>query len=95
MRVEARCAQHVEDILALRQNATPKVQREIWVHGAYSKNKMTLEIVNALFSWVSAVIMGWHKFQFVFVLMNNDVFQFLGIFIVHLVDGWAKSPFYK
>ena len=37
--------------------------------------------------------MGWHKFQFVFVLMNDDVLQLLGTFIVHLVDGWAKSPF--
>ena len=37
--------------------------------------------------------MVWYKFQFVFVLMNNDVLQFLGTFIVHLVDGWAKSPF--
>ena len=56
---------------------------------------MTLESVNALFSWVGAVIMGWHKFQFDFVLMNDDVLQFLGTFIVHLVDGWAKSPFFQ
>ena len=33
MWVEARGAQHVEGILSLRQNATPQVQREIWVHG--------------------------------------------------------------
>ena len=39
--------------------------------------------------------MGWHKFQFVFVLMNDDVLQFLGTFIVHLVNGWAKSPFFQ
>ena len=50
---------------------------------------MTLESVNALFSWVGAVIMGWHKFQFVFVLMNYDVLHFLGTFIVHLVDDCA------
>ena len=56
---------------------------------------MTLENVNALFSWVGAVIMGWHKLQFVFVLMNDDVLQFLWTFIVHLVDGWAKSPFFQ
>ena len=30
-----------------------------------------------------------------FVLMNDDVLQFLGTFIVHLVDGWAKSPFFQ
>ena len=64
--------QHVEGILALRQNAVPKVQREIWVYGAYSRNKMTLEGVNALFSWVGALIMGWHKFQFVLVFVNNN-----------------------
>ena len=39
--------------------------------------------------------MGWHKFQFFFVLMNDDVLQFLGTFIVHLVGGWAKSPFFQ
>ena len=50
---------------------------------------MTLESVNAIFSWVCAVIMGWHKFQFVFVLINYDVLQLLGEFIFHLVDGWA------
>ena len=50
---------------------------------------MTLESVYALFSSVGAVIMGWHKFQFVFVLMNYDVLQLLGTFIVHLVDSWA------
>ena len=56
---------------------------------------MTLECVNALFSWFVAVIMGWHKFQFVLVLINDDVLQLLGTFIVHLVDGWAKSPFFQ
>ena len=56
---------------------------------------MTLESVNALFSWVGAVIIGCHKFQFVFVLMNDDVLQFLGTFIVHLVDGWEKSLFFQ
>ena len=39
--------------------------------------------------------MGWHKFQFVLVLMKNDVLQFLGTFIVHLVDDWAKSLFFQ
>ena len=48
---------------------------------------MTLESVNALFSWVGAVIMGWNKFQFVLVLMNDNVLQLLGTFIVHLVDN--------
>ena len=56
---------------------------------------MTLESVNALFSWFGAVIMGWHKFQFVLVLINNNFLWFLGTFIVHLVDGWAKSPFFQ
>ena len=32
--VEAGGAQYVEGILTLRQNAAPKVQREIWVHDA-------------------------------------------------------------
>ena len=41
-------------------------------HGAYSRNKMTLEGVDVLLSWVGAVIMGWHKFQFVLVLINNN-----------------------
>ena len=50
---------------------------------------MTLEGVNEIFSWVGAVIMGWHKFQFVFVLMNDDVLQFLWTLIFHLVDGRA------
>ena len=50
MGVEAGGAQHVEGILTLRHNAASKVQWEIWVHGAYSRNKMTLEGVNALFS---------------------------------------------
>ena len=81
--------------MALRKNAAPKVQREIWVHGAQTRNKITLESVNALFSWVGAVIMGWHKFQFVFVLKKDDVLQFLGTFIVHIVDGWEKSPFFQ
>ena len=52
MGVEARGAQHVEGILPLRQNAAPKVQQEIWVHGASSRNKITLECVNALLSWL-------------------------------------------
>ena len=56
---------------------------------------MTLESVNALFSWVGAVIMGWHKFQFVLVLISDNFLQFLGTFIVHLVDGWEKSPFFQ
>ena len=56
---------------------------------------MTLESVNALFSWVGTVIMGWHKFHFFLVLINDDFLQFLGTFIVHLVDGWAKSPFFQ
>ena len=34
MGVEAGGAQHVEGIFTLRQNAAPKVQREIRVHGA-------------------------------------------------------------
>ena len=34
MGVEEGGAQHVEGILTLRQNAAPKVQWEIWVHGA-------------------------------------------------------------
>ena len=72
MGVEAGGAQHVEGILTLRQNTARKVQREIWVHGAYARNKMTLEGVNAFFSWVGAVIMGLHKFQFVLVLINNN-----------------------
>ena len=50
---------------------------------------MTLENVNALLRWVGAVIMGWHKFQSAFILMKDDVLQFLWTFIVHLVDGWA------
>ena len=37
--------------------------------------------------------MAQKKFQFVLVLMQDDVLQFFGTFIVHLVDGWAKSPF--
>ena len=41
------------------------------------------------------MIMGWHKFQFVLVLIIDDVLQLLGTFIVHLVDGWAKSPFFQ
>ena len=73
--------------MALRQNAAPQVQREIWVHGAQTKNKVTLESVNALFSWVVAVIVGWHKLQSVFVLMNDDVLQLLWTFIIHFVDG--------
>ena len=56
---------------------------------------MTLEGVNALFSWVGAVIMGWHKDYFVLVLINDNVLKFLGTFIVHLVDGWAKSQFFQ
>ena len=56
---------------------------------------MTLESVNALFRWVGAVIMGWHKLQFVLVLINDNVLQFLGALIFHLVDGWAKSPFFQ
>ena len=56
---------------------------------------MTLESVNALFSWVGAVIIGWNKFQFFLVLMKDDVLQFLGTFIVHLVDGWTESPFFQ
>ena len=56
---------------------------------------MTLESVNALFSWVGAVIMGWYKFQFVLLLINDNLLQFLGTFIVHLVDGWAESPFFQ
>ena len=79
----------------MQQNAAPKVQGGIWVHGAESRNKMTLESVNALFSWVGVVIMGWHKFQFVLVLINDDFLQFLGAFIVHIVDGWVQSPFSK
>ena len=86
MRVEAGGTQHVLGILSLRQNAAPRVQRDIWVHGAYSRNKMTIESVNALFIWVGAVIMEWHKFQFVFLLVNNDVLQLLGTFIFHIVD---------
>ena len=39
--------------------------------------------------------MGWHKFQFVLVLINHDFLQFLGAFIVHIVDGWAKSLFFQ
>ena len=58
--VQAGGAQHVEGILTLRYNAAPKVQREIWVHGAYPRNKMTLEGVDALFRWVGALVMGWH-----------------------------------
>ena len=34
-------------------------------------------------------------FQFFFVLMNDDVLQLLGSFIVHIVDGWAESPFFQ
>ena len=30
-----------------------------------------------------------------FVLMNDDVLQFLGTVIVHIVDGWANSPFFQ
>ena len=56
---------------------------------------MIPESVNALFSWVGAGIMGWNNFQFVLVLINNYVLQFLGAFIVHLVDGWAKSPYFQ
>ena len=39
--------------------------------------------------------MGWQKFQFVFVLMNDDVLQFLWTFIVHIVDVWTESPFFQ
>ena len=56
---------------------------------------MTLESVNALFSWVGAVIMGWHKFQFVLVLISDDVLYFLGKFIVHLVDSWTEALFFQ
>ena len=56
---------------------------------------MILEGVNELFSWVGAVIMGWHKFQFVLVLINDNVLYFLGTFIFHLVDGWTESPFFQ
>ena len=73
----------------LWNNAAPKVQREIWVHGAQTRNKVTLESVNAIFSWVGAVIVGCHKLQSVFVLMNDDVLQFLWTFIIHFVDGRA------
>ena len=53
---------------------------------------MTLEGVDALFSWVGAVIMGWHKFQFVLVLTNNNILYLLGTFVVHLVDSWTEAP---
>ena len=66
-----------------------------WDHGAESINKMTLESVNAPFSRVGAVRRGWHNFQFVFVLMTDDVPEFLWTFIVHLVDGWTESPFFQ
>ena len=89
MRVEVRGVQHIWGILALRQNAAPQVQREIWVHSAQNRNKVTLESVNAIFGWVGAVIVGWHKLQSVFVLMNDDVLQFLWTFIIHFVDGRA------
>ena len=56
---------------------------------------MTLESVNALLGWVGAVIIGWHKLQFFLVLINDNVVQFLGTFIVHLVDGWAMFPFFQ
>ena len=56
---------------------------------------MTLEGVNAFFSSVDEVTIGWHKLQFVLVLMNNDVLQLLGAFIVHLVDGWTESLLFQ
>ena len=56
---------------------------------------MTLESVNALFSWVGAVIMGWHKLQFFLVLINDNFLDFLGAFIVYLVDNWTESPFFQ
>ena len=53
---------------------------------------MTLECVNALLSWVGLVIMGWHKFKFVFVLIHDNVLELLGTFIVHFVDIWTEAP---
>ena len=36
--------------------------------------------------------MGWNKFQFVFVLIHNNVLELLGTFIVHFVDSWMEAP---
>ena len=52
---------------------------------------MTLEGVDALLRWVSAVVMGWHEFQFVFVFIHNNVLERLGAFIVHCVDSWTEA----
>ena len=52
---------------------------------------MTLECVNALLSWGGLVIMGWHKFKFVVVLIHNNVLEILGTFIVHFVDSWIEA----
>ena len=56
---------------------------------------MTLEGVDALLRWVSAVVMGWHKFQFVFVFIHNNFLERLGTFIVHFVDSWTEPRFSK
>ena len=53
---------------------------------------MTLECVNALLSWVGSVIMGCHKFKFVFVLIHDNVIELLGTFIVHFVESWMEAP---
>ena len=52
---------------------------------------MILEGVNALLRWVGAVIMGWNKFQFVFVFIRNNFLELLGTFIVHFVDSWTEA----
>ena len=52
---------------------------------------MTLEGVDALLRWVSAVVMGWHEFQFVFVFIHNNFLELLGTFIVHYVDSWTEA----
>ena len=52
---------------------------------------MTLEGVDALLRWVGAMIMGWHDFQFVFVLIQNNILELLGTFIVHFVDSWTEA----
>ena len=37
------------------------------------------------------MIMGWHKFQFVFLFIHNNVLELLGAFIFHFVEIWTEA----
>ena len=54
---------------------------------------MTLEGVDALLSWVGAVVMGWPEFHFVFLFVHNNLLERLGTFIVHFVESWMEAAF--